>query len=154
MRPGAVVDEVEVRALSFATSAPESDGTLTWDHINVVTVEVRAGPEVGLGWSYTSPAAVEIIRSVLAPEVLGEDPSSPGRLWERMHRACRNLGTRGVAMAAISAMDIAFWDLRSKGLRCRWRTFGVRTATRSRSTGPAASHRWTKVSSTSRSKRG
>ncbi|GGB35563.1 mandelate racemase [Flexivirga endophytica] len=117
MTHAAVVDEVEVRALSFATSAPESDGTLTWDHTNVVTVEVRAGPEVGLGWSYTSPAAVEIIRSVLAPEVLGEDSSSPGRLWERMHRACRNLGTRGVAMAAISAMDIAFWDLRSKALR-------------------------------------
>jgi len=117
MTPAAVVDQIEVRALSFPTPAPESDGTLTWDHTNVVTVEVRAGSQVGLGWSYTSPAAVELLLRVLATEVLGEDPSSPVRLWERMHRACRNLGTRGVVMAAISAMDIALWDLRSRGLQ-------------------------------------
>lgn len=114
MTPAAVVDQVEVRALSFPTSAPQSDGTLTWDHTDVVTVEIRAASRVGLGWSYTSPAAVELIRSVLAREVLGADPSSPGRLWEQMHRACRNFGTRGIALAAISAVDIALWDLRSK----------------------------------------
>lgn len=117
MTPAAVVNQVEVQALSFPTPSPESDGTLTWDHTDVVTVEVRAGSQTGLGWSYTSPAAVELIRTVLAHEVLGEDASSPVRLWERMHRACRNLGTRGVVMAAISAMDIALWDLRSRGLR-------------------------------------
>jgi L-alanine-DL-glutamate epimerase-like enolase superfamily enzyme len=114
MTPAAVVDQVEVQALSFPTSAPQSDGTLTWDHTDVVTVEVRAGSRVGLGWTYTSPAAVELIRSVLAGEVLGADPSSPARLWQQMHRACRNFGTRGIAMAAISAVDIALWDLRSK----------------------------------------
>jgi len=116
MRPAAVVDQLEVRALSFPTPAPESDATLTWDHTNAVTVEVRAGSLVGLGWSYTSPAAAEIIRSELATAVVGQDASSPGRLWERMHRACRDLGTRGVVMAAISAVDIALWDLRSKEL--------------------------------------
>lgn len=116
MTPAAPVDQLEVRALSFPTPAPESDGTLTWDHTSVVTVEARAGSRVGLGWSYTSPAAAEIIRSVLAAEVVGQDPSSPARLWERMHRACRNLGTRGVVMAAISAVDVALWDLRSKQL--------------------------------------
>lgn len=116
MSSATVVDRIEVRALSFPTPAPESDGTLTWDHTGVVTVEASAGSHVGLGWSYTSPAAVELIRAVLAPEVLGEEASSPARLWERMHRACRNLGTRGVVMAAISAMDIALWDLRSKDL--------------------------------------
>lgn len=117
MSPVVVVDQVEARALSFPTAAAQSDGTLTWDHVDVVTVEIRAGGHVGLGWSYTSPAAVEIIRSVLARQVLGEDPASPSRLWERMHGACRNLGTRGVVMAAISAMDVALWDLRGKGLR-------------------------------------
>lgn len=116
MRPVAVVDQLHVRSLSFPTPAPESDATLTWDHTDVVTVEARAGSLVGLGWSYTSSAAAEIIRSELATAVLGQDASSPGRLWERMRRACRNLGTRGVVMAAISAVDIALWDLRSKEL--------------------------------------
>ena len=33
-----------------------------------------------------------------------------------MHRACRNLGTRGLVMQAISAVDIALWDLKAKVL--------------------------------------
>jgi len=110
----AVVEQIDIRALSFPTPEPESDGTLSWDHTEVVTVEVGSNDTVGLGWSYTSPAAVEIIRSVLAGEVLGADPSRVPWLWERMRRACRNLGTRGVVMAAISAVDVALWDLRSK----------------------------------------
>ena len=31
-----------------------------------------------------------------------------------MHRACRNLGTRGLVMQAISAVDIALWDLKAR----------------------------------------
>lgn len=117
MTPATVVDEVQAQALSFPTPAPESDGTLTWDHTDVVTVEVRSGEHTGLGWSYTAPAAVEVVRSVLAPEILGQDTSSPERLWERMHRAARNLGTRGMVMAAMSAVDVALWDLRSRELQ-------------------------------------
>lgn len=114
MSHAAVVEQIDVRALSFPTVEPESDGTLMWDHTDVVTVEVSSGDCVGLGWSYTSPAAVEIVRSVLSREVLGADPSRVGWVWERMHRACRDLGTRGVVMAAISAVDVALWDLRGK----------------------------------------
>jgi L-alanine-DL-glutamate epimerase-like enolase superfamily enzyme len=33
-----------------------------------------------------------------------------------MHRACRNIGTRGLAMQAISAVDIALWDLKARTL--------------------------------------
>ena len=34
--------------------------------------------------------------------------------WSAMHRACRNLGTRGLVMQAISAVDIALWDLKAR----------------------------------------
>lgn len=110
------VDQLRARALSFPTAAPEADATLRWAHTDVVTVEVAAGGLTGFGWSYTTPAAAEVVRSVLAPEVLGEDPSSPPRLWDRMQRACRDLGTRGIAMAAIGAVDVALWDLRAQQL--------------------------------------
>ncbi|WP_158607562.1 enolase C-terminal domain-like protein [Flexivirga caeni] len=112
----AIVDQVDVHALVFPTPEPESDGTLTWDHTGVVVVEVHAGDHTGLGWTYTSPAAAELVRSVLAPQVVGQNPASPSRLWERMRRACRDLGTRGIVMAAISAVDIALWDVRGKSL--------------------------------------
>ena len=31
-----------------------------------------------------------------------------------MHRACRNFGTRGLVMQALSAVDIALWDLKAR----------------------------------------
>ena len=41
-------------------------------------------------------------------------PSNIGAGWEAMHRACRNLGTRGLVMHALSAVDIAWWDLKAR----------------------------------------
>ncbi len=35
-------------------------------------------------------------------------------VWSAMHRACRNLGTKGLVMQAISAVDIALWDLKAR----------------------------------------
>ena len=34
--------------------------------------------------------------------------------WQAMHRAGRNLGTRGLYMQAMSAVDIAWWDLKAR----------------------------------------
>ena len=34
--------------------------------------------------------------------------------WQAMHRAARNLGTRGLVMQALSAVDIAWWDLKAR----------------------------------------
>lgn len=111
---GPVIEDVRVRALSFPTPAPESDGTLTWDHTGVVVVEIVAGGVTGLGWTYSAPSAAAVVRSTLRGEIMGRGVRSPALLWERMHRACRNLGTRGVVMAAISAVDIALWDLHAR----------------------------------------
>jgi L-alanine-DL-glutamate epimerase-like enolase superfamily enzyme len=46
--------------------------------------------------------------------LLGQDPSDIGALWDRMYDATSYYGRRGVVIHAISAIDLALWDLRGK----------------------------------------
>jgi L-alanine-DL-glutamate epimerase-like enolase superfamily enzyme len=110
----ASIEKVETRAFTVPTEAPESDGTLKWDSTTIVVVEVEAGGERGLGYTYSHAAAALIVDSVLAPLVEGSDPLAPTATWMAMRRAVRNLGGQGVAAMAIAAVDIALWDLRAK----------------------------------------
>ncbi|MFN0171369.1 MAG: mandelate racemase/muconate lactonizing enzyme family protein, partial [Bryobacteraceae bacterium] len=70
---------------------------------------------IGLGETYPNPAAESaVIHSVLAPVLLGKDPSSIDRLWQDMFLAVSYSGWAGAEMRAISAIDIALWDLAGK----------------------------------------
>ena len=93
---------------------PESDGTATWDHTDVLVVEVHAAGETGLGYAYASPAALTVARDTLAHLVLGSDVFDAARTFWAMARAVRNTGWPGVAAGAVSALDIALYDLRAR----------------------------------------
>ena len=54
------VESVEVAAYRVPTDEPESDGTLKWDHTDVVVVHLTADGSTGLGWTYAAPAAAEL----------------------------------------------------------------------------------------------
>ncbi len=118
----AVIERVAVEAYRIPTDAPESDGTLEWDHTTIVVVRVSAAGVEGLGYSYADEAAATLVAGKLAPVVEGRDALSVGGAWMAMNRAVRNLGRPGLAAAAISAVDIALWDLKA-------RLFGVALAT-------------------------
>ncbi|HZZ98257.1 MAG TPA: enolase C-terminal domain-like protein [Jatrophihabitantaceae bacterium] len=105
---------VRVAVYKFPTPSPESDGTLEWDATVAVTVTLEAGGQSGLGWTYSSAAAATVIHDKLASAIHDLDVFDLPRGWAAMHRACRNLGTRGLVMQAISAVDIAWWDLRAR----------------------------------------
>jgi len=111
------IDGVDAAVYSFPTPQPESDGTLDWNATTAVVVTVHAGGQHGLGWTYSTAAAAGIVRDHLAPAVAGRSAADIVGCWTAMHRACRNLGTRGVVMHAISAVDVALWDLKAKLLR-------------------------------------
>jgi L-alanine-DL-glutamate epimerase-like enolase superfamily enzyme len=108
------VEKVEARAFTVPTDRPESDGTLEWSSTTIVVVELEAGGARGLGYTYSHAAAAAVIDSVLAPLVIGTDPIASPRVWAEMRRAVRNIGGQGIAAMAISAVDIALWDLRAK----------------------------------------
>jgi len=110
----AVVERIGARAFTIPTDRPEADGTLSWDATTVVVVEAHADGHSGLGFSYGHAAAAAIVTSVLSEAVVGGDALSPPAAWERMRAAVRNLGYPGVASGAISAVDVALWDLKAR----------------------------------------
>lgn len=112
--PDATVSELRVRALTVPTEAPESDGTLEWDSTTIVIVEVEAGGETGLGFTYGDLSVAAFVDSKLRPALHGADALSPSATWAQMQRLIRNAGRPGVGAMAISAVDIALWDLKAK----------------------------------------
>ena len=108
------VARLAVSAYTVPTETPESDGTLEWNETTVVVVEAEAGGASGLGFSYTSQAAVGVIEQQLAPCVVGLDAMDIPAARGAMVAAVRNLGLPGIAATAISAVDIALWDLKAR----------------------------------------
>src|SRR5919204_4883458 len=117
----AVADRVEapVRALrasafTVPTDAHESDGTLEWDETTLVLAEVEAGGETGIGWTYAAAAAGKVIEDVLAGVVEGMSPLDVRGAQLQMRRKLRNAGYPGIGATAVSAVDVALWDLKAK----------------------------------------
>jgi L-alanine-DL-glutamate epimerase-like enolase superfamily enzyme len=109
------VDRVEAFARTIPTDEPESDGTLEWDSTTIVVVRVFAGDESGLGYTYTHDAAVRLIEDKLAPAVRGVDVERDlSGVWHEMGSLLRNVGRPGLGFMALSAVDIALWDLRAR----------------------------------------
>jgi L-alanine-DL-glutamate epimerase-like enolase superfamily enzyme len=111
------VDSVTCSAYTVPTDRPESDGTLRWHSSTIVVVEVRGGGATGLGYSYTDAAVADLVNRVLAPVVTGRPIGGTGRSWAAMVDALRNIGRPGLGSAALSAVDIALWDLKARLLQ-------------------------------------
>ena len=76
--------------------------------------EVDSSPELvqALVQAPSSHAVAVSLRDVL----IGEDPLDVERLWHKMYRGLIYFGRRGIAIHAISGLDIALWDIKGKAL--------------------------------------
>jgi L-alanine-DL-glutamate epimerase-like enolase superfamily enzyme len=108
------VERIEVSAYTVPTDFPESDGTLRWDSTTMVLVEAIGGGRRGLGYTYGDVSVGKFVESKLASTVEGADAMSPPAAWKAMQEAIRNAGRPGVGAMAISAVDIALWDLKAR----------------------------------------
>ena len=109
-----------IRAATYVipTETPEADGTLAWAQTTMVAAWAEAGGQTGLGWTYASPAAQAVITGLLADVVKDRSALDIAASNEAMARSVRNIGREGIAATAISAVDIALWDLKAKILGC------------------------------------
>lgn len=114
MSPEVEVETLKVSAYTVPTDSPESDGTLEWDSTTMILVEVSGGGERGLGYTYGDVSVGNFVGSKLKGVAEGSDAMNPPTVWKEMHSAIRNAGRPGVGAMAVSAVDIALWDLKAK----------------------------------------
>ena len=89
-------------------------GTFRFHSWLVVEVITDSG-EVGIGNAALAPRVTkQAIDLYLAPILLGQNPWDSEFLWQNMYRRTMAFGRKGIGMVAISAVDIALWDLLGK----------------------------------------
>jgi L-alanine-DL-glutamate epimerase-like enolase superfamily enzyme len=101
-------------AYTVPTGSPEGDGTFTWDSTTLVVVRLGCEGCEGVGYTYSHKAAAELARDLIEKCVEGANPFESNAIFTRMRREQRNYGQEGVAATALSAIDIAIWDLKAK----------------------------------------
>ena len=114
---GPPITAVGARAYEIPCEQHESDGTMEWDSVTVVVAEVSAGEHTGLGYTYGAGAIAPLITGTLGSVLTGRDALAVPGAWWAMVGAVRNIGWPGVAAMAISAADVALWDLKAKLLQ-------------------------------------
>ena len=87
---------------------------------------------VGIGNAALAPQVTkQVIDLYLKPLLIGQDPWNLEQLWQHMYRKTMAFGRKGIAMVAISAVDIALWDILGKSANQPvYRLLGGRTKTR------------------------
>jgi L-alanine-DL-glutamate epimerase-like enolase superfamily enzyme len=95
------------------------DGTLDVLIVRIHTDEGITGVGEVTSQSYVCKACFEAPRSAarrhgLTSILLGEDPTDPVALWEKMYYETNRYGRRGAAIHAISGADIALWDIKGQ----------------------------------------
>ncbi len=94
---------------------PEYKQSRTSFGINVmksIVVEVEASDgTIGISAGQGGAPACYMIEQHFRRFIVGQDPRSLNRIWDQMFRASRYYGGKGVPLWAISAVDLALWDL-------------------------------------------
>ncbi|MCC6790510.1 MAG: L-rhamnonate dehydratase [Thermomicrobiales bacterium] len=79
----------------------------------IVEIETESGA-VGIGISHGGDIGGAIVEKHLARFLIGSDPRDVERLWDQMWQSTLYYGRKGIAVCAISAVDLALWDLCGK----------------------------------------
>jgi L-alanine-DL-glutamate epimerase-like enolase superfamily enzyme len=114
---GPGISGLSARAYRIPTDKPEADGTASWNATTLVVVKIQAGGESGLGYTYVDACAAALIQTVLAGVLENQNSFDIPACWQLMQRSVRNHGRQGIAACAISAVDVALWDLKARHLR-------------------------------------
>lgn len=110
---GICVKITRIETITFSRGVKVHAGTISWLWVRIYTDTGL----VGLGETYpAAEAAAAVVRHQLAPILLGRDPMEIEKLWSDMFLAVGYHGWAGAELRAISAVDIALWDLMGKAL--------------------------------------
>ncbi len=103
-----------VSVRSFQPIAPNSPPD--W-RTSLGQIAVRIETDAGLvGWGVGGGGAAgrHVIETILAPGLIGEAVEPIEQRWEELYRATLPFGRKGIAVMALSGVDLALWDLRAR----------------------------------------
>jgi L-alanine-DL-glutamate epimerase-like enolase superfamily enzyme len=106
-----------VRIVQVRCSQPTAPNSPTDWRTSLGQIAVRIDTENGLfgfGVGGGGKAAIHVIEAVLAPLLIGHGIEPIEAHWQRMYNATLPFGRKGIAVMALSGVDLALWDLRGK----------------------------------------
>ena len=104
-----------VRAVQPIADNSPDDWRTTFGQI-LVAVDTDSGL-TGYGVGGGGPAGLHVVQTVLRDLLLDADPEPVEQLWQRMYHATLPFGRKGLAIMALSGVDLALWDLRGKAAK-------------------------------------
>ncbi len=110
------ITAIEVYPLRAALREPFGYSQRTLHHRETTLVEVRTDEGLA-GWGEAYGPALPnacALRDFFAPQLLGRDPRDTESLWHFLFARSLDYGQKGTMLAAISALDIAFWDIKAR----------------------------------------
>jgi D-galactarolactone cycloisomerase len=110
------VTSVTAHVLRAPLKEPFAFSQFSYSHREAMLVEVCTDDGlVGWGEAY-GPAMLTgaIIREFLGPLLVGRDPRDVEANWELLYARSIDCGRKGVMLAAISALDVACWDIKAQ----------------------------------------
>ncbi|GAB2531373.1 mandelate racemase/muconate lactonizing enzyme family protein [Nocardia heshunensis] len=112
------ITKIRTRAVAVPVDKPTRMSNRELNVRHYLLVEVEADGHTGVGYTYAGTGAGPLAKlaadSLLAPVYLGADENDVSSLWERAYQETLLEGRRGTVIRALSALDIALWDLRAK----------------------------------------
>jgi L-alanine-DL-glutamate epimerase-like enolase superfamily enzyme len=109
---------VGVHLVSLPVTNGFSDATRKVESVGYTIVRVTTDQGLeGIGLTYHEvggEATRSLIERNIAPKILGRDPLETEAIWADLFAHLRGVGRKGLAFGAISAVDIALWDLKGK----------------------------------------
>jgi D-arabinonate dehydratase len=112
---------VEALAISIPLRAAVSDAVRRITHrdhliVRIISEDGLIGEGFTLGYD-GSKAMVSLVETIFSPILIGANALEAEHLCAEMYRQSIQAGRRGAALRAISAIDVALWDLRGKAAR-------------------------------------
>lgn len=112
------ITEIEPIKLRYKPKYAPRDGlaNIPYRDVFLVAIHTDQGESgVGEGFALGSLESMEVlVNETLKPLLIGEDPLLIEHIWNKMYQQTFRYGRRGIVLAAISAIDIALWDLLGK----------------------------------------
>ena len=112
------IRRIDVHLVSAPVTAGFADATRKVETIGYTIVRVTTDQGLeGIGVTYHEvggEATRELIRRNIAPRLTGRDPLETEAIWQELFHYLRGVGRKGLMFCALSAVDIALWDLKGK----------------------------------------